>query len=132
MSYTLPTPWVFLWQMSPCFLQHSTLPSPNQVFQCFKPWGQCVVWHARTPHNVWVFNIDHLAHKREIVHIVDHNLYNIGKPCIYMDCLMWPWIHVVVMAVQSKFVDALIQVKKIVPSQEKRSMLTIFCFFISL
>jgi hypothetical protein len=82
--------------------------------------NQGVVWHARTPHNVWVFSIDHLAHKHEIVHIVNHNLYNIGKPCIYMDCLMWPWIHVAVMGVQRKFVDVSIEVKKFVPWKKKK------------
>jgi hypothetical protein len=40
---------------------------------------------TRIPHIVWVFNNIHHAHKPVIAYIVNHNLYDIGRPYIFYD-----------------------------------------------
>ncbi len=43
------------------------------------------MYDTRNPHIVWVFNNIHHAHELVIAYIVNHDLYDIGRPYIFYD-----------------------------------------------
>ncbi len=60
------------------------LLSPNQDFNVLN-YEIKAMCDTRNPHIVWVFNNIHHAHKPLITYIVNHNLYDIGRPYIFYD-----------------------------------------------
>ncbi len=69
--------------MSPCFLQHSTLPPLANQVSNFVNHEVRTMHDTKVPHNVWIFNNNHPTHKLAIACIINHNLYNVGGPYLY-------------------------------------------------